>query len=183
MTARGCSSPEAQRCRAPAGLVAAGPADAGARQSHPESPCPPSRSGGSYTLSAALPARYRFHKDALELQLAGLMPQEQLNMHLQALISVVEGEPAACHWPMPNASPPTGWADSAFSGMASSHATAARMRADSPIRADDRSSIAAGQSAGGASGLDSLPWPALPRWQAAALPEDEDELQRLDALR
>jgi hypothetical protein len=27
------------------------------------------------------------------------------------------------------------------------------------------------------------PWPALPRWQAAALPEDEDELQRLDTLR
>jgi hypothetical protein len=116
-----------------------------------------SRSGGSYTLSAALPARYRFHKDALELQLAGLMPQEQLNMHLQALISVVEGEASSLPLAYAQCQPsPIGWADSAFRAWPASHAIAARMRADSPIRADDRSSIAAGQSAGGASGLESL---------------------------
>jgi hypothetical protein len=58
------------------------------------------------------------------------------------------------------------------------------MRADSPIRADDRSSIAAGNLQEVQVGWSRFrPWPALPRWQAAALPEDEDELQRLDTLR
>jgi hypothetical protein len=79
-----------------------------------------SRSGGSYTLSAALPARYRFHKDALELQLAGLMPQEQLNMHLQALISVVEGEASSLPLAYAQCQPSPDWLGrQRFSGVAS----------------------------------------------------------------
>ncbi|MDR0214197.1 MAG: hypothetical protein LBJ15_09370 [Comamonas sp.] len=51
-----------------------------------------SRGGGSYTQQAALPARYRFHEGALELQLAGVMPQPQLELQLLALKAVVQGE-------------------------------------------------------------------------------------------
>lgn len=51
-----------------------------------------SRSGSSYTLWDAVPARYRFHEGALEIQLAGLMPEVQLNRQLEILNSVVQGD-------------------------------------------------------------------------------------------
>ncbi len=51
-----------------------------------------SRSGGSYTLRAAVPARYRFHEGTLEIQLAGLMPEMQLKQHVETMNMVVLGD-------------------------------------------------------------------------------------------
>lgn len=145
-----------------------------------------SRSGGSYTLSAALPARYRFHKDALELQLAGLMPQEQLNMHLQALISVVEGEASSLPLAYAQCQPSPDWLGrQRFFGRGQQAMQSLR----ECVRTRQSELTTALQLLRG--NLQEVqvgwsrfrPWPALPRWQAAALPEDEDELLRLDTLR
>ena len=51
-----------------------------------------SRSGSGYTLLAAVPARYRFHEGALEIQLAGLMPEVLLNRQLETFNTVVQGD-------------------------------------------------------------------------------------------
>ena len=51
-----------------------------------------SRGGSSYTLRAAVPTRYRFHDGALEIQLAGLMPEMQLNQHVEAINMVAQGD-------------------------------------------------------------------------------------------
>lgn len=145
-----------------------------------------SRSGGSYTLSAALPARYRFHKDALELQLAGLIPQEQLNMHLQALISVVEGEASSLPLAYAQCQPSPDWLGrQRFFGRGQQAMQSLR----ECVRTRQSELTTALQLLRG--NLQEVqvgwsrfrPWPALPRWQAAALPEDEDELLRLDTLR
>ncbi len=145
-----------------------------------------SRSGSSYTLSAALPARYRFHEDALELQLAGLMPQEQLNMHLQALISVVEGEASSLPLAYAQCQPSPDWLGrQRFFGRGQQAMQSLRecvrtrqseLTTALPLLRGNLQEVQVGWS-------HFRPWPALPRWQAAALPQDEDELQRLDALR
>lgn len=51
-----------------------------------------SRNGSSYTLRSAVPAFYRFHEGALELQLAGLMPDQQLQRHQTVLNLVANGD-------------------------------------------------------------------------------------------
>lgn len=51
-----------------------------------------SRSGGSYTLRAAVPTYYRFHDGALEIQLAGEMPEMQLNRHVEVINMAAQGE-------------------------------------------------------------------------------------------
>lgn len=145
-----------------------------------------SRSGSSYTLSAALPARYRFHEDALELQLAGLMPQEQLNMHLQALISVVEGKASSLPLAYAQCQPSPDWLGrQRFFGRGQQAMQSLRecvrtrqseLMTALPLLRGNLQEVQVGWS-------HFRPWPALPRWQAAALPQDEDELQRLDALR
>ncbi|NIF86232.1 hypothetical protein F3J24_22420 [Comamonas sp. Tr-654] len=145
-----------------------------------------SRSGGSYTLSAALPARYRFHKDALELQLAGLMLQEQLNMHLQALISVVEGVVSSLPLAYAQCQPSPDWLGrQRFFGRGQQAMQSLRecvrtrqseLTTALPLLLGNLQEVQVGWSR-------FRPWPALPRWQAAALQEDEDELQQLDTLR
>jgi len=145
-----------------------------------------SRSGGSYTLSAALPARYRFHKDTLELQLAGLMPQEQLNMHLQALISVVEGEVSSLPLAYAQCQPSPDWLGrQRFFGRGQQAMQSLRdcvrtrqseLTTTLPLLLGNLQEVQVGWNR-------FRPWPALPRWQAVALPEDEDELQQLDTLR
>lgn len=146
-----------------------------------------SRSGGSYTLSAALPARYRFHEGALELQLAGLMPQEQLDMHLQALVSVVEtAEPDSLQLAYAQCLPSPEWLGrQRFFGRGQQAMQSLRdcvrsrqsvLAASMPLLQGNLLEVQVGWT-------HFRPWPALPRWQAAALPEDEDELQQLDSLR
>ncbi|UUC94035.1 hypothetical protein [Comamonas sp. C11] len=145
-----------------------------------------SRSGSSYTLSAALPARYRFHEDALELQLAGLMPYEQLNMHLQALISVVEGEASSLPLAYAQCQQSPDWLGrQRFFGRGQQAMQSLRecvrtrqseLTTALPLLRGNLQEVQMGWNR-------FRPWPALPRWQAAALPEDEDELQRLDTLR
>lgn len=51
-----------------------------------------SRSGSSYTLSDAVPARYRFRGAAMEIQLGGLMPADQLRLHLESLDMAARGD-------------------------------------------------------------------------------------------
>lgn len=145
-----------------------------------------SRSGSSYTLSAALPARYRFHGDALELQLAGLMPQEQLNMHLQALVSVVQGEVGSLPLAYAQCQPsPDWWGRQRFLGRGQQamqslrDCVRTRQSELNPALAVLQGNLQEVQ----VGWIRFRPWPALPRWQAFALPEDEDELQRLDTLR
>lgn len=146
-----------------------------------------SRSGGSYTLSAALPARYRFHEGALELQLAGLMPQEQLNMHLQALVSVVEtAEPDSLQLAYAQCLPSPEWLGrQRFFGRGQQAMQSLRdcvrtrqsgLAAIMPLLQGNLLEVQVRWT-------HFRPWPALPRWQSAALPEDEEELQQLDSLR
>ena len=59
-----------------------------------------SRGGSSYTLRAAVPARYRFHDGALELQLGSVMRNQQLAPHLLILNAVAQGEVAGGSLPI-----------------------------------------------------------------------------------
>lgn len=146
-----------------------------------------SRSGSSYTLSAALPARYRFHEGALELQLAGLMPQEQLDMHLQALVSVVEGaEVGSLQLAYAQCLPSPEWLGrQRFLGRGQQamqslrgcvHTRQSELAAALPLLLGNLQQVQVGW-------IHFRPWASLPRWQAAPLPEDEDALTQLDTLR
>ncbi|WP_294253836.1 hypothetical protein [uncultured Comamonas sp.] len=145
-----------------------------------------SRSGSSYTLSAVLPARYRFHEGALELQLAGLMPQEQLDMHLQALVSVVEGEAGSLPLAYAQCQPSPDWLGrQRFFGRGQQALQSLRecvqtrqseLKTALPLLRGNLQEVQVGWSR-------FRPWPAVTRWQATALPEDEDAMQQLDTLR
>ncbi|MEG0052689.1 MAG: hypothetical protein RR715_05450 [Comamonas sp.] len=146
-----------------------------------------SRSGSSYTLSAALPACYRFHEGALELQLAGLMPQEQLNVHLQALVSVVEGaEAGSLQLAYAQCLPSPEWLGrQRFFGRGQQAMSSLRgcvqtrqseLAAALPLLQGNLQEVQIGWRR-------FRPWLSLPRWHAALLPEDEDALQQLDTLR
>ena len=146
-----------------------------------------SRSGSSYTLRAALPARYRFHEGALELRLGGLMDEAQLQRHLQALVAVVESESidalqlayAQC---LPSAQ---GLARQRFLGQSSqmmqtvqqcAHSRQIALNAALPLLKGNLQQVDFGWDR-------FRPWLSWPRWQTVDLPEDEDELLKLDSLR
>lgn len=146
-----------------------------------------SRSGSSYTLRAALPARYRFQTSVLELQLGGLMDEAQLQRHLRALVAVIESESidglqlayAQCQ---PSAQ---GLARQRFLGQGSQLMQAVQqcvrrrqitLNAVLPLLQGNLQQVEFGWDV-------FRPWLSWPRWQAVDLPEDEDELLKLDTLR
>ena len=146
-----------------------------------------SRSGSSYTLRAALPARYRFQAGVLELRLGGLMDEAQLQRHLQALVAVVDNESidglqlayAQCQ---PSAQ---GLARQRFLGQGSQrmqalqqcvHRRQIALNAALPLLKGNLQQIEFGWDV-------FRPWLSWPRWQAVDLPEDEDGLLKLDSLR
>ena len=146
-----------------------------------------SRSGSSYTLRAALPARYRFQAGVLELRLGGLMDEAQLQRHLQALVAVVENQSidglqlayAQC---LPSAQ---GLARQRFLGQGSQVMQAVQQCVHSRQIALN---AALPQLKGNLQQVDFgwdvfRPWLSWPRWQTVDLPEDEDELLKLDTLR
>lgn len=51
-----------------------------------------SRGGNSYTLVAAVPARYRFHDGALQVQLGGVMHEPQLGRHTASIELAASGD-------------------------------------------------------------------------------------------
>lgn len=149
-----------------------------------------SRNGSSYTLLDAVPARYRFHGAALEIQLAGLMPDEQLSLHQQTLDMVARGDTpdpsllayAQCQ-PSPNQ-------------MARSLLFSQRQQLVQEMRGCVQSRAADLRTAMEALKGRLQPvemehnwfspqrsnWLLLQGWQAVKLPEGDD-LSRLDALR
>ena len=146
-----------------------------------------SRSGSSYTLRAALPARYRFQAGVLELRLGGLMDEAQLQRHLQALVAVVENQSidglqlayAQC---LPSAQ---GLARQRFLGQGSQvmqavqqcvHSRQIALNAALPLLKGNLQQVDFGWDV-------FRPWLSWPRWQTVDLPEDEDELLKLDTLR
>lgn len=146
-----------------------------------------SRSGSSYTLRAALPARYRFQAGVLELRLGGLMDEAQLQRHLQALVAIVENQSidglqlayAQC---LPSAQ---GLARQRFLGQGSQmmqavqqcvHSRQIALNAALPLLKGNLQQVDFGWDV-------FRPWLSWPRWQAVDLPEDEDELLKLDTLR
>ena len=146
-----------------------------------------SRSGSSYTLRAALPARYRFQAGVLELRLGGLMDEAQLQRHLQALVAVVENQSidglqlayAQC---LPSAQ---GLARQRFLGQGSQsmqavqqcvHSRQIALNAALPLLKGNLQQVEFGWDV-------FRPWLIWPRWQTVDLPEDEDELLKLDTLR
>ena len=146
-----------------------------------------SRSGSSYTLRAALPARYRFQAGVLELRLGGLMDEAQLQRHLQALVAVVENKSidglqlayAQC---LPSAQ---GLARQRFLGQGSQvmqavqqcvHSRQIALNAALPLLKGNLQQVDFGWDV-------FRPWLSWPRWQTVDLPEDEDELLKLDTLR
>ena len=146
-----------------------------------------SRSGSSYTLRAALPARYRFQAGVLELRLGGLMDEARLQRHLKALVAVVENESidglqlayAQCQ---PSAQ---GLARQRFLGQGSQvmqavqqcvHSRQIALNAALPLLKGNLQQVDFGWDV-------FRPWLSWPRWQTVDLPEDEDELLKLDTLR
>ena len=146
-----------------------------------------SRSGSSYTLRAALPARYRFQAGVLELRLGGLMDEAQLQRHLQPLVAVVENQSidglqlayAQC---LPSAQ---GLARQRFLGQGSQvmqavqqcvHSRQIALNAALPLLKGNLQQVEFGWDV-------FRPWLSWPRWQTVDLPEDEDELLKLDTLR
>ena len=146
-----------------------------------------SRSGSSYTLRAALPARYRFQAGVLELRLGGLMDEARLQRHLKALVAVVENESidglqlayAQCQ---PSAQ---GLARQRFLGQGSQvmqavqqcvHSRQIALNAALPLLKGNLQQVEFGWDV-------FRPWLIWPRWQTVDLPEDEDELLKLDTLR
>ena len=146
-----------------------------------------SRSGSSYTLRAALPARYRFQAGVLELRLGGLMDEARLQRHLKALVAVVENESidglqlayAQCQ---PSAQ---GLARQRFLGQGSQvmqavqqcvHSRQIALNAALPLLKGNLQQVEFGWDV-------FRPWLSWPRWQTVDLPEDEDELLKLDTLR
>lgn len=145
-----------------------------------------SRGGSSYTLRAAVPARYRFHDGALELQLGSVMRSQQLAPHLMVLNAVAQGEAAGDSLPI-------AWAQcqptlrhmqrQRFLGagrevMQSVQACAqerqATLNAILPLlqgNLEKTQPLVAWFS----------PWRSPGRWQAVQLP-DEDSLDQLDSL-
>ena len=146
-----------------------------------------SRSGSSYTLRAALPARYRFQAGVLELRLGGLMDEAQLQRHLQALVAIVENQSidglqlayAQC---LPSAQ---GLARQRFLGQGSQmmqavqqcvHSRQIALNAALPLLKGNLQQVEFGWNV-------FRPWLSWPRWQTVDLPADEDELLKLDTLR
>lgn len=146
-----------------------------------------SRGGGSYTVHAALPARYRFQAGVLELQLGGLMNEAQLQRHLQALTAVIDSERIdgmllAYVQCQPSAQ---GLARQRFLSQGSQmmqavkqcvHSRQTALSAALPLLKGNLQPVEWGRDV-------LRPWLSWPRWQAVDLPEDEDALLKLDTLR
>lgn len=143
-------------------------------------------SSSSYTLRAAVPARYRFHDGALELQLGSVMRSQQLAPHLLILNAVAQGE-------VTGGSLPIAWAQC--------QPTPQRIQrerflgASRQVMQGVRACVQAHQVTLNAvlpllqGNLQETqtqvgwfsPWRSPGKWQAVELP-DEDELDRLDSL-
>lgn len=146
-----------------------------------------SRSGSSYTLRAALPARYRFQAGVLELRLGGLMDEAQLQRHLQALVAVVENQSIdELQLAYAQCQPSAQWlARQRFLGQGSQSMQAVRQCVHSrQIALNAALPLLKGNLQQVKFGWDVFrPWLSWPHWQAVELPEDEDELLKLDSLR
>lgn len=142
-------------------------------------------SSSSYTLRAALPARYRFKDGALLVQMAGVMPKHQLEQHLQLIDAVSQGAfPGALALAYAQCQPTAQRLQKQrFFGQGSQLMQQVRECVQTRQSELNRALVLLqGQLTVSPPQITSFsPWWSKGRWQAVALPE-EDELATLNGL-
>lgn len=142
-------------------------------------------SSSSYTLRAALPARYRFEDGALLVQMAGVMPKHQLEQHLQLIDAVSQGAfPGALALAYAQCQPTAQRLQKQrFFGQGSQLMQQVRECVQTRQSELNRALVLLqGQLTVSPPQITSFsPWWSKGRWQAVALPE-EDELATLNGL-